>query len=67
MSRRKVTIQDVHACGYCVAGIRDWFKAHDKSFMDFCRNGMDQDELEKMNDAMGNSVLKYMREQDNGH
>jgi hypothetical protein len=64
MTKRRVTIQDVHGCGYCVSGIRDWFKSHDKDFMDFCRNGMDQDDLAAMDDAMGNHVLAKMRERD---
>ncbi|QZI85679.1 hypothetical protein CPT_Summit_023 [Stenotrophomonas phage Summit] len=41
------------AVGYCVPGLRGWFKMRGLDFRDFARNGIDYEEkLEHLNDAL---------------
>jgi hypothetical protein len=49
----KLTIHDLRAAGFCVAGIRDHYEkmASDQDFRSFVRNGIDLDSARKIDDA----------------
>lgn len=58
----KITLRDAVACGYCGKGIREWAKRHDLNYRDVIRDGIDVEELAKMDDAAAQDVVrKYGR------
>lgn len=53
-----VTIEDVRAAGYCVAGARRWFAANGIPFADFLKNGMPADEFISRGDDLARQVVE---------
>lgn len=61
ISEDRVTIYDVNRAGYCVKGIRDWCRQQGIPFRDFVKNGIPISEVEKMDDAIVQDVLRVKR------
>lgn len=59
---------DIQKAGYCSAGARRWFEAHDLDFRAFIANGIEADVLLATGDALAQRVveLKIERESANG-
>ncbi len=52
-----VTVQHAIACGYCVNGIRTFFKKHGLDFKAFVNEGIDEERLTELNDSMADKVV----------
>lgn len=53
----RVTIQDIRAARYCLAGVRPWFKRHDLSWQGFLAEGIDAEVLRATGDALIEPVI----------
>ena len=52
-----VTIQDVRAARYCLAGVRPWFIRHGLSWQAFLDAGIDAEQLRATGDALVDPVI----------
>ena len=64
----RVTIQDLRAARYCLAGVRPWFQRHGLSWQDFLVHGIEAERLRATGDALVEPVIAaaITREQANG-
>lgn len=53
-----VTIQDLRAARYCLAGVRPWFQRHGLNWQDFLRQGIDAEHLRATGDALIEPVIQ---------
>lgn len=53
----RVTIQDVRAARYCLAGVRPWFVRHGLSWQAFLDAGIDAEQLRATGDALVDPVI----------
>ena len=60
----RVTIQDLRAARYCLAGVRPWFRRHGLDWQDFLARGVEADRLRATGDALVEPVIRIaeMRE-----
>ena len=60
----RVTIQDLRAARYCLAGVRPWFRRHGLDWQDFLAHGIEADRLRTTGDALVEPVIRIaeMRE-----
>jgi len=60
----RVTIQDLRAARYCLAGVRPWFRRHGLDWQDFLAHGIEADRLRATGDALVEPVIRIaeMRE-----
>lgn len=54
----RVTIQDLRAARYCLAGVRPWFRRHGFEWQDFLTHGIDADRLRATGDALVEPVIQ---------
>ena len=54
----RVTIQDLRAARYCLAGVRPWFRRHGLDWQDFLAHGIDADRLRATGDALVEPVIR---------
>lgn len=52
-----VTIQDLRAARYCLAGVRPWFQRHGFNWQDFLTHGIDAEHLRATGDALVEPVI----------
>ena len=53
----RVTIQDLRAARYCLAGVRPWFRRHGLSWQDFLAHGIEAERLRATGDALVEPVI----------
>jgi len=53
----RVTIQDLRAARYCLAGVRPWFRRHGLDWQDFLAHGIEADRLRATGDALVEPVI----------
>jgi hypothetical protein len=53
----RVTIQDLRAARYCLAGVRPWFRRHGLDWQDFLAHGIEADRLRTTGDALVEPVI----------
>lgn len=53
----RVTIQDLRAARYCLAGVRPWFRRHGLDWQAFLDSGIEADTLRAMGDALIEPVI----------
>ena len=53
-----VTIQDLRAARYCLAGVRPWFQRHGLNWQDFLNHGIDAERLRATGDALVEPVIQ---------
>ena len=53
----RVTIQDLRAARYCLAGVRPWFRRHGLSWQDFLDHGIEAERLRATGDALVEPVI----------
>lgn len=53
----RVTIQDLRAARYCLAGVRPWFRRHGLDWQDFLDRGIEADVLRATGDALVEPVI----------
>jgi len=53
----RVTIQDLRAARYCLAGVRPWFRRHGFDWQDFLDSGIEADTLRATGDALVEPVI----------
>jgi hypothetical protein len=53
-----VTIQDLRAARYCLAGVRPWFQRHGFNWQDFLTHGIDAEHLRATGDALVEPVIR---------
>lgn len=53
-----VTIQDLRAARYCLAGVRPWFQRHGLNWQDFLSHGIDAERLRATGDALVDPVIQ---------
>ena len=53
----RVTIQDLRAARYCLAGVRPWFQRHRLSWQDFLVHGIEAERLRATGDALVEPVI----------
>jgi len=58
----RVYVKDIRAAKLCSKGARKWFERHNLSWADFLREGMDEDDVLKIGDAMAARVVEVARE-----
>lgn len=56
-----ITLQDCRAVLYCTKGVRLFCKKYEIDYTDFLHNGIDSEELLKLNDSMANKVVEVAR------
>lgn len=63
----RVTIQDLRAARYCLAGVRPWFRRHELDWQAFLDSGIDVETLRATDDALVEPVIRQaeMREATN--
>ena len=54
----RVTIQDLRAARYCLAGVRPWFRRHGLDWQDFLDHGIEVDRLRATGDALVEPVIQ---------
>ena len=54
----RVTIQDLRAARYCLAGVRPWFQRHGLNWQDFLEHGIDTNRLRATGDALVEPVIQ---------
>ena len=54
----RVTIQDLRAARYCLAGVRPWFRRHGLGWQEFLDHGIDADRLRATGDALIDPVIE---------
>ena len=52
-----VTIQDLRATRYCLAGVRPWFRRHGLDWQAFLEHGIEVDRLRATGDALVEPVI----------
>jgi hypothetical protein len=52
-----VTIQDLRAARYCLAGVRPWFRRHGLDWQAFLDHGIEVDRLRATGDALVEPVI----------
>lgn len=57
----KIYINDVRKFGYCVNGIKDFCKIHGIDFRGFIKNGISEEDLAGIDDAMLQKVLAGLK------
>lgn len=53
----QVTIQDIRAARYCLAGVRPWFRRQGLDWQEFLESGIDADRLRTIGDALIEPVI----------
>jgi hypothetical protein len=53
----RVTIQDLRAARYCLAGVRPWFQRHGLNWQDFLEHGIEMERLRATDDALVEPVI----------
>lgn len=53
----RVTLQDLRAARYCLAGVRPWFRRHGFDWQSFLESGIDADTLRATGDALVQPVI----------
>ena len=53
-----VTIQDLRAARYCLAGVRPWFQRHGFNWQDFLGHGIDAERLRATRDVLVEPVIQ---------
>jgi hypothetical protein len=53
----RVTIQDLRAARYCLAGVRPWFRRHGLDWQAFLDGGVKADALRATGDALVEPVI----------
>jgi hypothetical protein len=53
----RVTIQDLRAARYCLAGVRPWFRRHGLDWQAFLDSGIEADTLRATSDALVEPVV----------
>lgn len=53
----RVTIQDLRAARYCLAGVRPWFRRHGLDWQDFLDRGIEAECLRATGDALVEPVI----------
>ena len=53
----RVTIQDLRAARYCLAGVRPWFRRHGLDWQAFLDSGIEADTLRATGDALVEPVM----------
>lgn len=63
MSHVTVRMEHVRRCGYCAAGVRDYFARFGIDYTAFIMNGIDADDLLRLtnNDALAQEVVEVAR------
>lgn len=57
-----VRVADAKRAGYCIKGTRNWVENEsDYTWQEFCQNGIPVAELEKVNHAVVQHILKVKR------
>ena len=54
----RVTVADVRAARYCLAGVRPWFRRHGLDWQDFLARGIDAAVLRATGDALVEPVIR---------
>jgi hypothetical protein len=54
----RVTVQDLRAARYCLAGVRPWFRRHGLGWQEFLDHGIDADRLRGTGDALVDPVIE---------
>ena len=54
----RVTIQDLRAARYCLAGVRPWFRRHGLDWKAFLDGGIDVETLRATGDALVEPVIR---------
>ena len=54
----RVTVADVRAARYCLAGVRPWFRRHGLDWQDFLARGIDAAVLRATGDALIEPVIR---------
>lgn len=62
MDDDRIYINDIRELGYCVRGIRDWFKGYGYDLRDVARNGVPIKEIEAIDDDLGREVVRSVRQ-----
>lgn len=58
----RVNISDVMAAGFCVRGIRDWFRKNSLNFKHFMKHGEDADVLLATGDPLAERAVEKARQ-----
>ena len=53
----RVTIQDLRAARYCLAGVRPWFRRHGLDWQDFLAHGIAAEQLRATGDGLVEPVI----------
>jgi hypothetical protein len=54
----RITVQDLRAARYCLAGVRPWFRRHGLGWQEFLDHGIDADRLRATGDVLVDPVLR---------
>ena len=54
----RVTIHDLRAARYCLAGVRPWFRRQGFDWQEFLDHGIDADRLRATGDALIDPVIE---------
>lgn len=63
----RVTIQDLRAARYCLAGVRPWFRRHGLDWQDFLARGVEADRLRATGDALVEPVIRIAETRERMH
>lgn len=62
-----ITVSDLRALGYCVAGQRRWFQANGMDFTDFLKNGISTADFLEQGDGLARKAVdRLIAENENG-
>jgi len=58
----KVTIEHARQLKYCTPGLRYFAKLHNLDFRKLVKEGIEVEELEKINDSMANKLIEIAKD-----
>lgn len=59
-----VTVQHCAELGYCMKQVRPWFVANGLDFMDFVKNGIEEEKLSALGDSYADRIVAHARGED---
>ena len=60
----RVTVRDVRAARYCLAGVRPWFRRHGLDWQGFLDTGVDAEVLRATGDGLVEPVIRAAEERE---
>lgn len=62
----KITIQDMHRCGFCAVGVERFFTRHGLDYNDFLQNGISAERLLATKSVLADKCVRKAKQAQRG-